>query len=149
MKVQLQNNYLWLANVYLSTGKASKLQKLFGKLLKNIPSNELSQIIVAGDFNINARDNKNELTQFLSKLTKQMGFTLELPDGPTRKDATLDFMLRGKNISVIRGRCLQSLSDHKAIHWTIDGNDPNKLKSLKILSRNIAEDITTRLLTNP
>ena len=61
LKLCFRNNYIWLANVYLCYGKTSKVQKLFGKLLKYIPQNELSQLLVLGDFNVDARSDNDEL----------------------------------------------------------------------------------------
>ena len=60
LKINLQNNYIWFLNLYLNQGKMSKIQKLFGILQKNIPINEMSQLLVIGDFNIDVYDQEEK-----------------------------------------------------------------------------------------
>ncbi len=40
MKLKISNQYLWLVNTYLHKGSKNQIQKLFGKLRKEIPVNE-------------------------------------------------------------------------------------------------------------
>ena len=52
LRIRIKNNYFWFCNIYLHEPKITKLQKLMGKVLQYVPQNELSQVIILGDFNI-------------------------------------------------------------------------------------------------
>ena len=148
IKVNFKNNYIWIANVYLSKGVVSKVQKLFGKLQKFVPLNEMSQVILIGDFNIDARNTKSDTYHLLSKLCKQLGLKIVTPEIPTRYNTTLDFLICGKNITIKGNDAIPSPSDHLAIRWNITINFPNKPRQLKIPSKETAEKITEKLLEN-
>ena len=72
IKLNFKNSYIWLANVYIWQGTIPKLQKIFGKIRKHIPQTELSQLIIIGDFNINANAKDDETFILLQKLCKQI-----------------------------------------------------------------------------
>jgi endonuclease/exonuclease/phosphatase family metal-dependent hydrolase len=148
IKVIINNNYLWIANVYLSKGKISKLQKLFGKLQNFVPLGEMSQVLLIGDFNVDIRNTKSDSYHLLIKLCKQLGLKIEVPETPTRNNTTLDFLICGRSIKTHRRESVPSPSDHLAIRWDITIDFPNKTKQLKIPSKETAERITEKLLGN-
>ena len=148
IRINPKINYIWILNIYLNQSKISKIQKLFGKIQKNVPLNELSQMIVAGDFNVNGANNHDDNFIFLSKLCKQLGLRIELPPNPTRSTATLDFLICGKNVKIVNRRNVLSPSDHQAVRWELEIEFPKKPKTLKIPSKKTAEKITEKLLRN-
>jgi len=148
LKINLKNNYMWFSNVYLNKGETSQVQKLFGKIQKNVPMAEMSQLLLIGDFNIDAKAKKDNTLILLTKICKQLGLRIELPDKPTRKEATLDFIIFGKNITAKHNHVITAPSDHRAIRWTMEINFPTRVKQLKIPSRETAEIITRQLLNN-
>jgi len=52
LKLCMNGNILWFSNVYLHDSEPKRVQKLFAKIQKFVPDNELSQILLIGDFNI-------------------------------------------------------------------------------------------------
>jgi len=146
-KLRLRNVYIWLVNIYLSKGNCSKIQKLFGKLRKNIPQNEWSNLIVIGDFNVDL-NKQSEEKELLIALAKQMGLSVADPSGNTRKQAKLDYLIRGMGIKVTENSVLPGVSDHKAVWWKIEVSNPKKKSTLKIPDRRCADEIMEKLLKN-
>lgn len=149
IRINFSNHYLWLGNIYLCKGNIRKIQKLFGEIQENIPYNEISQLLMIGDFNINLLDEDNDTYIFLKESCKYLGLRIENPDRDTRNGATLDYIVCGKSI-IIKDKkvLLNDCSDHSAIRWEIEVNLPSKIKQIKIPSRKTAEEITSNLLTN-
>ena len=149
LRINFCNNYIWLANVYLYKGSISKLQKLFGIIQKHIPSNEVSQLLLIGDFNIDLNNKKSDIQTALEKLCKYIGVRPEKPGAGTRQGAILDYIICGKNISVEEANIVRNnASDHSAIKWKLSIKFPTRLKQVKIPSRKTAEEIIRKILAN-
>ena len=116
LRINFSNNYMWFVNTYLRGGTIAKLQKLFGKIQKNVPSNEVSQMIMIGDFNIDLKDTEDNTYKLLQKLCKEIGVKIESPGRYTREGAILDYIICGRNIHIQKGEIVKkSPSDHAAI----------------------------------
>ena len=77
-----------------------------------------------------------------------MGLKVETPKRNTRKSSILDFMICGRSIKVRDNKCIHSPSDHLAVRWEIEIDFPNKVKQIKVPSRETAQKITEQLLSN-
>lgn len=91
---------------------------------------EMPQLLVIGDFNINAKNKEDNTFNLLTKICKQLGLRIEIPNEYTHNGAILDFMVCGKNIKILEKSCIVSPSDHKAIRWTIEIL-PKETKTIK------------------
>jgi len=108
------NCILWLANVYLNRGVCQQVTKLFCKLREHIPSCEMGNFIAIGDFNLDplSEDRKAAMGKMLAK---QMNMWVVAPDGATRLNRTIDFMLVGEMIEVRNVETEFAPSDHKRL----------------------------------
>ena len=147
LKLRVQNSYIWLINLYLNKGTCSKLQKLFGKIRRNIPQNEWNNIIIIGDFNIDLNKQSSDKA-LLQALVKQLGLTIETPTMNTRRDAKLDYLIRGAGIKVSDNQVITSVSDHKAVWWKLEISGIKRKGTIKIPNRKCADEIITILLKN-
>ena len=148
-RINFSNNYLWLVNTYLHGGTISKIQKLFGTIQNHVPMNEVSQLIMIGDFNINLKNKSSDAYILLEKLCKYLGVKIITPSNDTRITAMLDYMICGKNIQVLNDKIIpKTPSDHSAVRWEVEVNFPTRIAQLKIPSRKTAEKITSQLLFN-
>ncbi len=62
---------MWVINVYIHDGEIQKIQKMFGKIQKEIPQNEWDITILMGDFNVNADEKVKEFC-LLKSICKSM-----------------------------------------------------------------------------
>ena len=118
---------------------------MFGKLRSNIPQQEWGQILIAGDFNVDI-SKSCECEKLIKALSKQMGLSVHQPSSPTRKNAYLDYLITGNLIKILNNQCLNSLSDHKVISWSLEVSFPKKSIKQKIPNMNTAKIISTTLL---
>lgn len=140
---------MWIINTYLHGGTTSKIQNLFGTVQNHVPINEISQLLMVGDFNIDLGNKESDQFELMKKLCKYIGVRIESPSRDTRMGAVLDYIICGKNIRVAANKVWkQSCSDHLAVSWEIEVNFPSKMKQIKIPSRRTAEEITSKLLSN-
>lgn len=147
VKIRVNNQYMWLINIYLHQGTTSKIQRLFGKIRKFIPINEWKIICLIGDFNVDINKTTFE-SDLIKSLSKQLGLIIHSPQEPTRKTSTLDFMIAGSGISIVQQIVIPSPSDHQSINWTIKVSSPQAAKPIIIPNRVLADSLMEQLLTN-
>ena len=119
--INSSNCYLGLGNIYLRKGNINEIQNLFGEVQANIPLNELSQIILIGDFNVNLLDKNDGTYQFLEKSCKYLGLRIKEP-GKDRNGAILDFIICDKR----KKSFVNNYSDHSATRWKLEVNLPSR-----------------------
>ena len=147
IKIRFLNRFMWLVNVYIPEGTCAKVQKLFGKLRSTIPINEWKILCILGDFNINIKNESFE-SQLLKSLCKQMGLNINIPDLPTRKGATLDYLITGSEIRSEGNQVVPSPSDHQAIGWILNIKPLKPAKSIRIPNREFADDLMHYLISS-
>jgi len=142
-----QNFFIWIVNFYNHDGSIKKIQKLFGELRVNIPPSEWSMICIVGDFNVNfnAKDSKFIL---LKTLAKHMGLSPVEPASPTHRGGNMiDFMIHGSLIETNTHIVLNSLTDHKALVWTIKVLSPRK-QTTNLIDRKACDELIGGWISN-
>ncbi len=146
IKARIDNSYMWICNLYWPNWSMNKAQKLFGKIRKFIPENEWNNILILGDFNLDANNPNEEDFTMLSKLCKQLGLAIQKPESSTRGNACLDFAITGSNIQLKSNNVLKSPSDHAAILWQMEVRSPEAAKRVKVPNKQVINEITGQLL---
>lgn len=133
---------IWFGNVYLNRGSTNQIQQLFAVLSKVIPTNEIKNLILIGDFNINIGEYKGPKFTLLRDLCKQFQLTINEPILATRGTSKLDFLITGSQINVKDEFQLKSPSDHNIVIWTIKIKATTKPKRIVIPNKALAKEIT-------
>ncbi len=104
---------LWLGNIYLNRGMPKQVQKLFSVIQKEVPDNEMKNLILIGDFNINLAEKSPKLI-LMQNLCKQFRLKIHETNEGTRGAAKLDYMICGSGIEVNSQEVYPSSSDHES-----------------------------------
>jgi len=146
-RVVLHNNkILWLGNIYLNKGKATQLNHVFTEIIKNVPPEEYSLLILGGDWNINIRDGSDARTKLILTLAKQLKLQLITSEEDTRFLSLLDFFLVGSSIKFQSIASFNSPSDHQALVLEVGIPFPIAKKPVLIPNSKLAADVTSSTL---
>ena len=138
---------IWIGNIYLNKGLPKQIQKLFSIIQNKIPTNELQNLILIGDFNININNKSPKLT-LLNSLCKQFNLNINNPGRGTRYQNTLDFLISGNGIEATIKENLQSCSDHNILIWDIKFKTTQKQRTIYIPNKKLAQEITETAIMN-
>ena len=148
IKLQFENTYMWVVNVYLSEGSIEQIQELFGELRNSIPENELDILCCIGDFNVDLNKESHE-RKLLEKLCKFLNLNIVRPSEHTTKHGSiLDYIIIGKNIGAYEQSIVYGPSDHRALNWELEITNIQKRKAIKIPCKTTANSISQQLLEN-
>ncbi len=142
------NRSIWFSSIYIKKRSKKAILEIFSVIKEKVPQGDWSQLILAGDWNINVSDNLDKFTQTLKIIVKQMGLQIFHP-GPTRQEHTLDFIVAGRGIKIDDIKCEKTkLSDHSIVtaaltipiaHHKNQLWIPNRLDAIKITQKSLKE----------
>jgi len=149
LRIVVDNVFIfWIGNIYLNRGSIKQITKLFSVIQQVIPSNELPNTILGGDFNINLSGLKTPQKILLNTLCKQINLKISIPNQNTRSSATLDFLIIGKGIEATFLDQLNSPSDHNIVRWNIKFQCTTTPTLIRTPNNKIAKKVTQKAILN-
>ena len=146
LKVIFKNHIpIFLINIYRSP--CDPLRSILNALFGLLPQYLFPHIIAIGDWNVNLNSNNPDKISLL-KIIKALKLQIFLPQGPTRKGSTLDFLICGSMFNLITTENFDSPSDHKVVSYHLAIKSAEKIQLPIIPNSFLGKNLTIRCLTS-